>query len=203
MTPTAQESFSILHSIRVKGLATDPVLAAMVGMSPEDLHSRLKPLVAEHLVVRREGRMSGSMLTPVGKEKHADLLALMTPGPAVNDFYEAFLPLNRRFKKICSAWQMRDEVTPNDHADPEYDAGVIEDLALVHDELAALLVPLGAEDSRMSLYGPRLTAALERIRGGDRGAFARPMNDSYHDIWMELHQDLLLVSGRARGEHDE
>ncbi|KZF12406.1 MAG: MarR family transcriptional regulator [Rhodococcus sp. (in: high G+C Gram-positive bacteria)] len=203
MTTTAQESFSILHSIRIKGLATDPVLAAMVGLTPEELSARLEPLVADHLVVRREGRMSGTMLTPVGKETHAEMLAAVQPGPAVGEFYDAFLPLNRRFKKICNGWQMRDESTPNDHTDEAYDAEVIEDLAVVHGEIVEALTPLGAEDSRMALYGPRLTAALERIRGGDRGAFARPMYDSYHDIWMELHQDLLMVSGRERGEHDE
>lgn len=203
MTTTAQESFSILHSIRIKGLATDPVLAAMVGLTPEELRSQLEPLVADHLVVRKEGRLSGTMLTPVGKEKHAELLASAAPGPAVGEFYEAFLPLNGSFKRVCNAWQMRDETTPNDHADADYDSGVIDDLAVVHEEIAEALKPVGAEDSRMALYEPRLTAALERIRGGDRGAFARPMNDSYHDIWMELHQDLLMVLGRERGEGDE
>ncbi|SNS96673.1 hypothetical protein [Rhodococcoides kyotonense] len=203
MTTTAQESFSILHSIRIKGLATDPVLAEMVGIGPDELQLRLQPLVDDHLVVRKEGRMSGSMLSPVGKERHAELLASEQAGPAVEAFYEAFLPLNGRFKQVCSAWQMRDEATPNDHADIEYDARVVDDLAVVHADIAEALKPLGAEDPRMSLYAPRLTAALNRIRAGDRGAFARPMNDSYHDIWMELHQDLLFVLRRERGEHDE
>lgn len=29
------------------------------------------------------------------------------------------------------------------------------------------------------------------------------MYDSYHDIWMELHQDLLLTTGREREAADE
>ena len=49
----------------------------------------------------------------------------------------------------------------------------------------------------------RLSAALEKVHGGDTAAFARPMYDSYHDIWMELHQDLLLTSGHQRGAGDE
>jgi hypothetical protein len=49
----------------------------------------------------------------------------------------------------------------------------------------------------------RLAAALDRVRGGEVAAFARPMADSYHDIWMELHQDLLLSAGRERGAADE
>ncbi|MGU3433041.1 MarR family transcriptional regulator [Actinomycetes bacterium M1A6_2h] len=203
MTTTAQESFSVLHSIRIKGLATYPVLAAMVGLAPDELESQLEPLVEDGLVVRKEGRMSGAMLTPAGKEKHAEMLASSEPAAAVDEFYETFLPMNGRFKKICNSWQMRDDTTPNDHADVDYDAAVIADLAAVHDDIAAALAPVGEEDQRMALYAPRLTAALERIRQGDRGAFARPMYDSYHDIWMELHQDLLMVSGRQRGERDE
>lgn len=203
MTTTAQESFSILHSIRIKGLATDPVLAAMVGLAPDVLASRLEPLLQDHLVVRKEGRMSGTMLTPVGKELHAELLGAVRPGPAVAEFHHVFLPLNRRFKQICNAWQMRDETTPNDHSDPDYDSGVVNDLAAVHVEIVEALEPLGVEDPRMGLYSSRLSAALTRIEGGDRAAFARPMYDSYHDIWMELHQDLIMVSGRKRGEQDE
>jgi hypothetical protein len=56
---------------------------------------------------------------------------------------------------------------------------------------------------RSAAYQNRLTAALDRVRGGNTAAFARPMADSYHDIWMELHQDLLLSAGRDRGAADE
>jgi hypothetical protein len=29
------------------------------------------------------------------------------------------------------------------------------------------------------------------------------MTESYHDIWMELHEDLILLAGKVRGEADE
>jgi hypothetical protein len=35
---------------------------------------------------------------------------------------------------------------------------------------------------------------------GDRAAFTAPLVESYHTVWFELHQDLLLTLGRQRGE---
>jgi hypothetical protein len=56
--------------------------------------------------------------------------------------------------------------------------------------------------SRFRGYQERLPAALERLEKGDTAAFATPMSASYHCVWMELHQDLLLTLGRERDEAD-
>ena len=199
--------FPILHALRVKGLASDAVLAAMSGTAEEDLAAALEPLVTDGLVVRREGRVSGSMLTKAGKARQAELLAEFAPEgdekSAIDTFYAAFLPINTTFKGICTAWQMRDETTPNDHSDDDYDQSVISDLDDVHRQISVQLQVVSASSDRFVHYEGRLSAALDRLHRGDRTAFARPMNDSFHDVWMELHQDLLLTCGRERGEHDE
>ena len=81
---------------------------------------------------------------------------------------------------------------------------MISQLVHVHKRLlSCVLEPLEIALLRFAAYQVRLTAALDRVRGGDTAAFARPMADSYHDIWMELHQDLLLSAGRERGAADE
>ncbi len=81
---------------------------------------------------------------------------------------------------------------------------MISQLLDVHKRLvSSVLEPLEMALPRSAAYQNRLTAALDRVRGGDTAAFARPMADSYHDIWMELHQDLLLSAGRERGAADE
>jgi hypothetical protein len=56
---------------------------------------------------------------------------------------------------------------------------------------------------RFARYGRRLSAALSRLQGGDAAGFARPMADSYHDIWMELHNDVVLSLQRERSAADE
>lgn len=199
--------FPILHALRVKGLAPDAVLAAMSGTAQEDLSAALEPLITDGLVVRKEGRITGSMLTPAGKKRQAELLAELAPGgdekAAIEAFYDTFLPINRSFKGVCTAWQMRDETTPNDHTDDDYDQSVISDLDDIHRQMAAALQTVSASSLRFTHYEGRLAGALDRVHGGDRTAFARPMNDSFHDVWMELHQDLLLTCGRERGAHDE
>jgi hypothetical protein len=60
--------------------------------------------------------------------------------------------------------------------------------------LARLILVAG----RFEWYRKRLDAALERLRGGQTMAFLSPLSDSYHDIWMELHQDLRLLLGPPR-----
>ena len=55
---------------------------------------------------------------------------------------------------------------------------------------------------RFASYALRLTRALERFKGGDGAALARPLSGSYHDVWMELHQDLLLSLAKERGDSD-
>ncbi|MFF0816779.1 MarR family transcriptional regulator [Rhodococcus sp. NPDC003318] len=206
-TDNDQTTFDILHSLRVKGLAGDSVLSGLSGVAVEDLPDALGPLVERGYVVRREGRMPGAMLTAAGKAEHLTLLgqdqATAGGSEALETFYDRFLPINSEFKKVCQRWQMRGEETPNDHSDPGYDAEVIDRLTVVDAQLRAPLQELAGELSRFGRYLPRFTAALERVRGGDIAAFARPLYDSYHDIWMELHEDLIVSSGRTRGTADE
>jgi hypothetical protein len=201
------DDFEILHSLRVKGLAADAILAAMTGIPAPELPGHLAPLVDAGLVVRREGRLAGSSLTPSGRADYPGRLATddatSTARPQLDAFYTAFLPINARFKTICHDWQMRSDTAPNDHTDPDYDDAVITRLAEVNDALDAHFAPVAGPLPRYARYRTRLTDALARIRSGDTAAFARPMYDSYHDIWMELHQDLLLSLGRDRDAHDE
>lgn len=81
----------------------------------------------------------------------------------------------------------------NDHSDKKYDQGVIVRLEKIHLDALAAVTQLSNGLARLAMYGPRLTNALARVQAGEQAAFARPMADSYHDIWMELHQDLLVT----------
>lgn len=202
------DRFEVLHALKVKGLAGDAVLAAMTGLPPQTLAGVVDALAADGFAVRREaGRMSGTMITPTGRTEHARLLAdrPLTPQAAqsVTAFYDAFLPVNGDFKKVCSAWQLRADGSPNDHADADYDAAVIVDLGAIDERIADALGIIAGEVPRFGRYRARLAAALVNVQAGDKAAFARPMYDSYHDVWMELHQDLLLTAGRERGAGDE
>ncbi|MFT4042580.1 MAG: MarR family transcriptional regulator [Gordonia sp. (in: high G+C Gram-positive bacteria)] len=199
--------FELLHALAVKGLASDSVLAAMTGLDESGLAAAVAAALDEGVVTRRDGRISGTMITPAGREQLARLRVENRLSDqqrqAVAAAYTAFLPVNGDFKRVCAAWQMRDETTPNDHRDADYDAAVIADLGTIHGRVDAVLAGAAKDLPRLQRYRHRLADALDRVRNGDASAFARPMNDSYHDVWMELHQDLLLTADRERGADDE
>jgi hypothetical protein len=196
------ERFLVVHTLKVKGLASVEDLATITGLG--DLDPLLAELTGEELVRLRSGRVSGYTLTKQGREAHTGLVAAaVTDGErtGVAATYEAFLPVNGRFKEVCARWQIRSG-EPNDHSDAEYDAGVIGELGTVHDDVVAALGPAAAASPRFGRYPDRFAAALSRVRAGEQAAFARPMSHSFHDVWMELHEDLLLTLGRGRDEAD-
>lgn len=198
------KQFAVVHALRIKGLASADDLAEITGSA--DLGPVLDRLVGDGLARLRTGRVCGYALTKDGRAAHPALLdaAVTVVGrDGAEATYAAFLPVNARFKAICTRWQLVDGgPVPNDHSDAGYDAAVVEELAGAHDEIVAALAPAAAADARFGRYGVRFGAALDRVRGGEIEAFARPMSHSYHDVWMELHEDLLLTLGRERDAGD-
>jgi hypothetical protein len=203
---TSTPEFLVLHATRIRGLASEVVLIDLTALPQETVAEECAHAVEEGLLSLRDGRAPGYRLTEIGRLRHADLLRSDVLGPdrdsALLRLYQDFLTLNEQLKELTSAWQMKDENTPNDHADEQYDATVIARLAALHGHASASLSVAAAGLARLSTYASRLTVALERVRGGDLGAFARPMAGSYHDAWMELHQDLLLSLGKERSAAD-
>jgi hypothetical protein len=45
-----------------------------------------------------------------------------------------------------------------------------------------------------------LRAALDRVRAGETAWLTRPLIDSYHTVWFELHEELILAVGLTREE---
>jgi pyruvate,orthophosphate dikinase len=106
-------------------------------------------------------------------------------------------------KGTVTAWQMRDvdgTQTFNDHADAAYDARVLGDLAALHADASTWLRPLVAGLPRLAAYLERLERAAAAAGTGDGRFVASPRVDSYHGVWFELHEDLILLAGRSRAD---
>ena len=106
-------------------------------------------------------------------------------------------------KETATAWQMREvdgAQTFNDHSDAAYDATVLAALAALHADASAWLRPLEAGLPRLAAYRERLERAAAAARGGDNRYVASPRVDSYHGVWFELHEDLILLAGRNRAD---
>ncbi len=189
----------LLHVARVKGLAPVSILADMAGMPPGEATLGLTSLQEQGHMEWKEGRFAGWKITPSGRETHKILLdqefsAPTFPKTVLAEAYEGFSSLNTTFKTLCTAWQVREGTNDmNDHTDKKYDKVVIIRLEKIHVDALQAITQLASGLIRLATYGPRLTNALGRVRAGEQAAFARPMADSYHDIWMELHQDLLVT----------
>ncbi|HET9078426.1 MAG TPA: putative PEP-binding protein [Acidimicrobiales bacterium] len=194
----ADAAFRVIHALRIKGFATTDLVAEMTGVDPEWVTGQLDRLRNEELVKFHEAR-GFWQLTPAGKEHHSGLLPGCGPEALerVRVGYDRFLELNVGFKELCISWQVRDG-EPNDHSDADYDAGRVEALLVHHRASEPVLDDFAGGVERLGLYRPRLQDALGRVRDGDRDAFTGVMKRSYHDVWMELHEDLLALLAITR-----
>jgi hypothetical protein len=177
-----------LHELRLRGFLPAPDESAWAE------------LAADGLVVVDQGRVR---LTPEGHRAHA-AWALAEAGSdaaaAAEAAYAGFLPLNQRLLKVCHDWQIAHGGIPNDHSDPAYDDRVVGRLRVVHSGAVGILVGLVPEVPRFAGYEPRFDHALARLAVDKREWFASPACDSYHTVWMQFHEDLLLATGRARAD---
>jgi hypothetical protein len=146
-----------------------------------------------------------TMPTPQGTQEAGKLLRVQPAGEQeqeVDKLFDGFLPINRKLREVCSAWQTRPDGTPNDHSDLAYDDSVRERLDEVHSAIGPILRRLAAAAPRLVDYRPRLQTALDKFDDGESSWLASPLMDSYHTVWMHLHQELILMLGLTRAEDE-
>ena len=187
----------------MKGYGTAEAVAAALLSTPPQIASMLDDLVANGLAQKAAGSFR---LTAEGKaDGRAGIAADAERWGAANATaaLDAFLALDARMKATVTAWQIRDvdgSQAVNDHADAAYDAGVIHDLGTLNADAAAWLRPLVAGLPRLGVYLARLEQAAAQAAAGDGRFVASPRVDSYHGVWFELHEDLILLAGRSRAD---
>lgn len=121
---------------------------------------------------------------------------------AVTDMLHAFLPVNRRLRELCTAWQCRPDGSANDHSDAQYDARIRDQLEDIHTDVSKMLRRTGKQVAILTDYRERLIGALERFDNGDTASLTSPLTDGYHTVWMWLHQHILMMLGLTRAEDE-
>jgi hypothetical protein len=209
MAYTSEPDLLVMHAVRLKGFAECEQIVEATGLAEDVTIDILNGFHADGTVTRREGRISGWALTPGGRERHRKRLLDERDAAACTEVldrgYEGFLCCNESFKQLCTDWQLRivgGDLVANDHTDTGYDGAIGGRLQELHLEVLPVLEALSSALERFGTYPDRLGAANERFRKGQREALVRPLSGSYHDVWMELHQDLLLTLDRERAEAD-
>jgi hypothetical protein len=179
-------TFRLLHEVRLRGVV-EVHEAEMVA-----------PLIDGGFVVHAA---RGIRITAVGRVTHAAWARLPEGGDeeqVAQRAYERFLPLNRELLRICSDWQVRPGGITNDHKDARYDWSVIDRLHALDERVGPVVSRLGRAVERFAGYRPRLRAALQQVDDGAVEWLTSPRCDSYHTVWMQLHEDLLLAIGGNR-----
>jgi hypothetical protein len=197
----------VVHALRLKGFADAPsLLGAAGGLDEHAVVHALDDAQREGLVTRRDGIVSGWALTPAGRARDRQAideeLARTGARDKVEDAYRRFVALNGELLQVCTDWQLLhgDPGTLNHHRDAAYDATVVARLRAVDDAVQPVCADLAAALARFATYGPRLGAALRRVERGEHDWFVKPMIDSYHTVWFELHEDLLMTLGLERSK---
>ncbi|HBU76285.1 MAG TPA: hypothetical protein DEB38_08450, partial [Acidimicrobiaceae bacterium] len=178
----------VLRVLRLRGFATSDGLWRSIGVDPYQVVERL---VADGQVNFIEAR-NMYMLTPSGRSRIDDHLAASDPIIELSSTYESFLSMNIDFKQVCTDWQVR-HGEPNPHDDDDYDAACITRLREVYMRSEAVISALANAVPRLDLYRRRLLEALTAIDDGQSQRFTGVMCESFHDVWMELHEDLIVL----------
>ena len=178
----------VLRVLRLRGFATGDGLRQSIGGDPSQVVERL---VADEQVNFIEAR-NMYMLAPSGRSRIDDHLAASDPITEMSDAYESFLSLNTEFKQVCTDWQVRDG-EPNSHDDDDYDAACIARLRDLYMRSEPVISELATAVPRLNLYRRRLLEALTAIDDGQSQRFTGVMCESFHDVWMELHEDLIVL----------
>jgi hypothetical protein len=190
------DELTLLQAVRLKGRARAADLAATLDEDAAAVESSVRELTDAGLLVD-----GGTVrLSPAGRARLDELLA--DERGSIDDeafarTYDEFRSVNREFKSLVSQWQLKDG-EPNDHADAVYDAAVLSRLDDVHRTVLPILASASGQLPRLDAYSAKLSAALDRIHAGDAVWLARPMIDSYHTVWFELHEELIGAAGLIR-----
>ena len=202
MATSSDTTLLAIHGLRLKGFTGADTIAKLQGLSEADTTAALTAAAESGFVMFRDGRRTGWTMTAEGRQENERLLREELDAAGARDVvqavYDAFLQLNGAMLQVCTNWQVKGENELNDHGDAAYDAGVIEDLAGLDDKVQPLCATLAEQLDRFAIHAPRFTSSLAKVRAGETEWFTKPIMESYHTVWFEMHEDLLASLGIDR-----
>jgi len=210
MSYQSESNLLILHALRIRGFVQLSEIVISTRLKVEEVESHLDSFKENNLVNYREGRIEGWMLTQEGRGRSQQLVTseLESSGfrEEINSNYQGFLSSNQRFLSLCTDWQLRTvngEQEINDHSDTAYDEEVIARLVDINSEIQPVCESLADSLNRFEGYSRRFSEALHKVQNNEPEWFTKPMIDSYHTIWFELHENLLVTLGIERTKETE
>lgn len=185
----------LVHALRIKGRASAADLSTVLGMPVDEVERALKELACDGFAVERTGgRRPGWLLSTEGRARasaQVETPELQSAREVLAESYRPFLARNGEVKTVCARWP--------DAADDEERFTLLDRLHEVLEEVGPALDAAARSAERFGRYRWRLDAALERAAADPRYVVSSSV-DSFHQVWFECHEDLLLTLGRSRAE---
>jgi DNA-binding MarR family transcriptional regulator len=192
----AMSELTVLQAVRLKGRVSPTDLAATLGEDLADVATIVEQLTRSGLLA--EGTIL--KISPSGRARLGELLAAerdSADSAALAAAHGDFREVNTELKALVTDWQVKNG-QPNNHEDADYDAAVLARLDRVHRQVMPIIAAAAVHLPRLSRYSTKLQAALDNINAGDTSWLSRPIIDSYHTVWFELHEELILAAGLTR-----
>jgi len=193
----------IAMALRLKGIASNQQIAEVTGEDQETVDEVLGKMIAGSYA---QETPRGLRLLPEGKDWVDGLLDEERNNidqQQMEVVYEDFCSHNDAFKQLVTDWQIKEvdgEQQLNDHEDATYDAGVITRLNDLDEMVKPVFSSAADLAPRLNRYIERLAHALRELLAGDHSFLAAPLKDSYHTVWFEMHEELILLCGRNRAD---
>jgi hypothetical protein len=184
-----EDAFLALNCIYLKKIASVRAVSEATGQDEATVRGHLAEPIAAGLVVEVGPGMF--MLSEDGVRsvlgEYAERYAPIRADGWIAEWYQRFESVNGQFLSAITACQQ-------DSGDPARTEKVIK---LVERQVRAL-ESVSARIPRYASYARRFAQAIDRLDAGDKRYLVNPDVDSIHNIWFELHEDILTVLGRPR-----
>lgn len=203
----SEDEFMVLNYLDIyKSVIDISVLQEAIGLESHKVELLLLGLEKKGYVTKTVSNGAYWEITPSGESvinAHRRLMLDQVEQKAdVIKSCEDFEDINVKFKNLVTMWQMKsiDGIfVINDHNDPEYDAKILNDLFVLHKDVVKVVEKLAKVFSRYKRYINRLDYAIEKMKNGEHDYLVKDPK-SYHNVWYELHEDILKLWGKERKE---
>ena len=198
------DEFLILNYLDIFRSSLQKDIENNIEMDREKIREVLNDLVRKGFVRRVDDQWQ---IEHAGREEmkrlRREVLESSGRREEVLSYCKEFEELNAWFKDLVTRWQVKNEggmLVPNDHSDPEYDLAIIRELGELHRKTVDVLEKLSKVLPILKTYITRLNRALNLVMRGKIEYLSGVDVQSYHNIWFELHEGLLRLSGLKRVE---
>lgn len=186
----ASTELAALMALRVRGRADAAQVARAAGCEVGAAGAHLDGFTANGIAAPVATAPGSFALTDAGRAAlERALAAERVDRAALATIYERFLGVDRTLKSAITAWQLAPAA-----GKPAARDGVLAATA----PAGGVAADVAHVAPRFAPYPRRIADAAAAIATGNASFVANPRVDSLHQVWFELHEDLLVTLGRKR-----